>query len=150
MGGAVIMTANGVRCRGALIRDICMVILTVFMVHIYFSYGVITLSAVRTFLCMYVCFVLVVLMADIYHRKYVLQKKLTAKIDRVNTIDIPDEGHPSLNNSIPNKCLKHNLKDSKQNIVRFDNMASDKETNILSNTVCASIITSSERDNREV
>lgn len=74
VAGIVIVIADGVKCRGALVRDLLMFILTLGVVYKYFEGGVIGSSAIHCFLWMYFAFVLIVLLADIYHRKVVLPR----------------------------------------------------------------------------
>lgn len=74
VAGIVIVIADGVKCRGALIRDVLMLIITMGVVYAYFTTGSIGSQAIATFLAMYVSFVFVVLIADIYHRVVVLPR----------------------------------------------------------------------------
>lgn len=74
VAGIVIVIADGVKCRGALIRDLLMLIITIGVVYGYFSTGSIGSQAIAVFLSMYVSFVFVVLIADIYHRVVVLPR----------------------------------------------------------------------------
>lgn len=74
VAGIVIVVADGVKCRGALVRDIVMFIITLWAVYSFFETGVIGSGAVHTFLWMYFGFIVVVLLADIYHRKVVLPR----------------------------------------------------------------------------
>jgi len=74
VAGVVIVIADGVKCRGALVRDVCMFILTLAIVFGVFVDGEVGPPAIRTFLTLYAVFVLVVLIADIYHRAVVLPR----------------------------------------------------------------------------
>ena len=70
--GAVITVApEHVTCRGALVRDIVMFIITMVVVYLAFDDGSIVLREIRTFVGMYLVYVLIVLAADMYHRKIV-------------------------------------------------------------------------------
>mmetsp|Transcript_16387 Transcript_16387/g.20021 ORF Transcript_16387/g.20021 Transcript_16387/m.20021 type:complete len:901 (+) Transcript_16387:147-2849(+) len=74
VAGIVIVIADGVKCRGALVRDLLMFILTLGAVYRFFIGGEIGALAIHTFLWMYFLFVLVVLIADVYHRAVVLPR----------------------------------------------------------------------------
>ena len=74
VAASVIITAGGIPCRGALVRDICMFIITILVVYFYLLSGQIGHSAITTFFSLYIVFVLIVLIADIYHRSIVLPR----------------------------------------------------------------------------
>ena len=74
VAGIVILVADGVPCRGALVRDSTALIITISVVWINFSTGKIGAGSTTLFLSMYGVFVLVVLIADIYHRSVVLPR----------------------------------------------------------------------------
>jgi len=74
VAGLVIVTANGVPCRGALVRDVIMLTLTVSVVYYEFSTGVIGEGSVSIFFGLYGMFVFVVLVADIYHRTIMIPR----------------------------------------------------------------------------
>jgi len=79
VAGMVIVSAGGVKCRGALVRDVLMLMVTVTVVYVFFEKGVMGNAAIRTFILLYFVFVAVVLAADVYHRKVVLPR-----IQRIN------------------------------------------------------------------
>lgn len=74
VAGVVIVVAGGVKCRGALVRDLCMFLITIGVVYFFFNQGEIGSVAINAFLWLYLLFVVVVLIADIYHRKVVLPR----------------------------------------------------------------------------
>jgi len=74
VSGIVIVIADGVKCRGALVRDLFMFVLTLLVVYYFFEQGEIGPTAVSTFFSMYITFVVVVLIADVYHRAVVLPR----------------------------------------------------------------------------
>eukprot|EP00587_Corethron_hystrix_P001732 CAMPEP_0113310300 /NCGR_PEP_ID=MMETSP0010_2-20120614/8000_1 /TAXON_ID=216773 ORGANISM="Corethron hystrix, Strain 308" /NCGR_SAMPLE_ID=MMETSP0010_2 /ASSEMBLY_ACC=CAM_ASM_000155 /LENGTH=796 /DNA_ID=CAMNT_0000165727 /DNA_START=302 /DNA_END=2692 /DNA_ORIENTATION=- /assembly_acc=CAM_ASM_000155 len=74
VAGLVILSAEGVPCRGALIRDVLAYILAMWVVYLKFESGYITSTTTRLLVFMYIGFVLVVLAADVYHRAVVLPK----------------------------------------------------------------------------
>jgi sodium/potassium/calcium exchanger 6 len=74
VAATVIIAAGGVPCRGALVRDVCMFIITIMVVYAYLIMGEIGSRAISTFFSMYASFVLIVLIADVYHRAIVLPR----------------------------------------------------------------------------
>ena len=74
VAGIVIVVADGVKCRGALVRDLFMFIITLLVVYIYFERGEIGPDAIHCFFWLYFSFVVVVLVADVYHRAVVLPR----------------------------------------------------------------------------
>lgn len=74
VSGVVVIVADGVKCRGALIRDVMALFVTVIIVWIYLSGGVVTHATTSVFFGLYGSFVCVVLAADIYHRVVVLPR----------------------------------------------------------------------------
>lgn len=74
VSGVVVLAADGVKCRGALIRDVMALMVTVILVWIYLSGGVVTHATTTTFFAVYGFFVCLVLAADIYHRAVVLPR----------------------------------------------------------------------------
>ena len=74
VAGIVIVIADGVKCRGALVRDLLMFVITLGVVYGYFERGEIGPGAIQCFFWLYLSFVLVVLLADIYHRAVVLPR----------------------------------------------------------------------------
>lgn len=93
VAGVVVLVAGGVPCRGALVRDVLALIVTVLVVWARLASGTIGPSTITLFLSMYAVFVSTVLVADIYHRAVVLprlaQAADTAEIQR----QISEEGH---------------------------------------------------------
>lgn len=74
VSGIVILIADGVKCRGALIRDVMALFFTVIIVWVYLSGGVVTHLSTSFFFGLYGSFVCMVLAADIYHRAVVLPR----------------------------------------------------------------------------
>ena len=74
VAGVVIVIADGVKCRGALVRDLFMFIVTLISVYVFFDRGEIGVAAINCFFWLYLSFVMVVLVADIYHRTMVLPR----------------------------------------------------------------------------
>lgn len=77
ISAAVILAADGVPCRGALVRDVTALVITVAAVWWELSSGTIGSDSVSLFLSLYAIFVLLVLTADIYHRALVLPRLAT-------------------------------------------------------------------------
>ena len=67
--GSILITAGGIPCRGALVRDVVMMAVAVVVVFLVLRSGSIDTKDTTTFFGMYLGFVVVVLIADIYHRK---------------------------------------------------------------------------------
>jgi Ca2+/Na+ antiporter len=74
VAGVVIVIADGVKCRGALVRDLGMFVITLAVVYAIFDRGEIGVGAIHIFFWLYLGFVVVVLVADIYHRAVVLPR----------------------------------------------------------------------------
>ena len=72
--GSIVITADGIPCRGALVRDVVMMAVTVVVVFLALRSGSIDTKDTTTFFGMYLGFVVVVLIADIYHRKVVVPR----------------------------------------------------------------------------
>uniref|UniRef100_A0A7S4R3X5 Sodium/calcium exchanger membrane region domain-containing protein n=1 Tax=Ditylum brightwellii TaxID=49249 RepID=A0A7S4R3X5_9STRA len=72
--GVVIVTADGVACRGALVRDVVVFIITVAVVFWQLKRGSIGPTAITLFFSMYILFVLIVFIADVYHRAVVVPR----------------------------------------------------------------------------
>ena len=87
VSGAVIIAADNVPCRGALIRDVVALAITTVIVWTYLSTGIVTRSTTTVFICVYGVFVLMVLAADIYHRTVVLPRlsAVTASINNAES-----------------------------------------------------------------
>ena len=74
VAGVVIVTAGDVTCRGALVRDVCALAITVMVVFTELKKGKIGQTATFTFFFLYFFFVGIVLIADVYHRQIVLPR----------------------------------------------------------------------------
>lgn len=74
ISGIVVLIADGVKCRGALIRDVLALCVTVIIVWVYLSGGVVTHATTTSLFGIYGSFVCIVLAADIYHRVVVLPR----------------------------------------------------------------------------
>lgn len=86
ISAVVILTAQGVPCRGALVRDVTAMVITVATVWGQLSQGSIGSDSISLFFTLYVVFVMVVLAADIYHRAVVVprmeQAAAVAEVER--------------------------------------------------------------------
>lgn len=74
VAGVVVLVAGGVKCRGALIRDVMALMITVIIAWVKLSDGVVTHANTTMFFGLYGFFVCLVLTADIYHRAVVLPR----------------------------------------------------------------------------
>lgn len=75
VSAVVVLVAGGVPCRGALVRDVLSLFVTMIVLWIHFGNGFIGAEAVSLFLSLYGCFVVLVLVADVYHRGIVLPRQ---------------------------------------------------------------------------
>eukprot|EP00934_Nitzschia_sp_Nitz4_P006083 Nitzschia sp. Nitz4//scaffold69_size99277//94479//96575//NITZ4_004652-RA/size99277-processed-gene-0.91-mRNA-1//-1//CDS//3329556772//6073//frame0 len=81
VAGIVVLVAGGVPCRGALIRDIMALLVTVCICWATLASGEVGPETISLFLSLYAIFVLVVLVADIYHRTVVLPRLQAADLE---------------------------------------------------------------------
>jgi sodium/potassium/calcium exchanger 6 len=79
VSGIVILVADGVTCRGALVRDVTALSVTIAVVWANLTRGVIMPGTITLFLSLYAFFVLIVLVADIYHRAVVVPRLAAAE-----------------------------------------------------------------------
>ena len=79
IAGIIVLIAGGVPCRGALVRDITALIVTILLVWRDLSTGEIGPKSITLYLSLYVLFVCLVLVADIYHRAVVLPRLAAAR-----------------------------------------------------------------------
>jgi len=71
----VVLTAGGVNCRGALVRDVTALLVTVLLVwHTLDQTGSVGPETITLFLSLYATFVILVLVADVYHRAVVVPR----------------------------------------------------------------------------
>jgi len=71
----VILIADGVKCRGALIRDIVSLFLALLLVTLGIGVrGIVDTGIIAAFVAFYIAFILTVLAADVYHRKVTLPR----------------------------------------------------------------------------
>lgn len=78
IAAAVIVTAQGVPCRGALVRDVLALVVTVVVVWTELKKGSIGSEGITMFMTLYAVFVLLVLAADVYHRAVVIPRLAAA------------------------------------------------------------------------
>ncbi|KAL7443450.1 hypothetical protein ACHAXM_012111, partial [Skeletonema potamos] len=82
VAGGVIMANDGATCRGALVRDVMALGISTLVVSLNLLKGEVTQATTRTFIGMYIVFVLIVLVADVYHRA-VMVPRLTKQAEMV-------------------------------------------------------------------
>lgn len=82
ISAVVVLAAHGVPCRGALVRDVTMLCITVLVVWHQLSKGKVGPETMTIFISLYLCFVLLVLAADIYHRAVVMPRLAVAAQER--------------------------------------------------------------------
>ena len=74
VAGSVILANGGVVCRGALVRDVTALGITVVVVALNLERGEVGVQTSTFFITLYVVFVLIVLVADVYHRAVMLPR----------------------------------------------------------------------------
>jgi solute carrier family 24 (sodium/potassium/calcium exchanger), member 6 len=72
----VVLVAGGVPCRGALVRDVTALLIAILVVWNRLGSGKVGPESVTLFLSLYVVFVVLVLVADVYHRAVVVPRRL--------------------------------------------------------------------------
>ena len=68
VSGSVILVNGGLKCRGALVRDVLALAITVMVVALKLETGEVSQKTESLFVGIYVMFVAIVLIADVYHR----------------------------------------------------------------------------------
>mmetsp|Transcript_14529 Transcript_14529/g.21427 ORF Transcript_14529/g.21427 Transcript_14529/m.21427 type:complete len:710 (-) Transcript_14529:57-2186(-) len=74
VASVVILAADGVPCRGALVRDVSALLITAIIVWSTISSGVIGHGTITLFSSFYIIYMVIVLIADVYHRAVVLPR----------------------------------------------------------------------------
>lgn len=74
VAGVIVLVADGVPCRGALVRDVLALCLTAAIVLLNLQSGSIGPAQISLFTSLYLVFVAIVLVADVYHRAVVLPR----------------------------------------------------------------------------
>lgn len=74
VASVVIIAADGVPCRGALVRDVSALLITAVLVWITMLSGVVGHGTITLFASFYVIYMVIVLVADIYHRAVVIPR----------------------------------------------------------------------------
>jgi sodium/potassium/calcium exchanger 6 len=77
--GAVTYVSDGVICRGSLVRDVIVFMLTMVVTYKAFDSGTISVGEIRCFLFMYVAYALIVLGSDIFHKVVVAPRMAREK-----------------------------------------------------------------------
>jgi sodium/potassium/calcium exchanger 6 len=91
VAGVVVLVAGGVPCRGALVRDVAALLITVMVVWTHLKSGEIGPGSTTLFLSLYGVFVCLVLVADVYHRAAVLPRMAALADDQEITRQLSDE-----------------------------------------------------------
>ena len=91
VAGSIMISGGGVVCRGALVRDVVMMMLTVLVVWHTLRDGSIGPADTSAFFGMYSTFVLVVLAADVYHRAVVVPRLRAAEEARESLRQLNEE-----------------------------------------------------------
>jgi sodium/potassium/calcium exchanger 6 len=91
VAGVVVLVAGGVPCRGALVRDVAALLITVAVVWTHLKSGEIGPGSTTLFLSLYGVFVCLVLVADVYHRTAVLPRLAALEDEQEITRQLSDE-----------------------------------------------------------
>jgi len=111
VAGVVIVTAGTVTCRGALVRDVSAMAITVIVVYTEFSSGSIGKNATYLFGSLYFLFVGIVLVADVYHRSIVLPR-LQARLEykeRMRQLEDEKRAKENVGEAIDNLAALENI-----------------------------------------
>jgi len=95
VSAVVVLVAGGVPCRGALVRDVLSLFITTLVIWFHFAQGKIGPEAMSLFVTLYGCFVMVVLVADAYHRAVVLPRQAIQdqEVERQRQMEAADQVH---------------------------------------------------------
>jgi Ca2+/Na+ antiporter len=95
VSAVVVLVAGGVPCRGALVRDVLALFVTMIVVWVHFGSGAIGPEAISLFLTLYGVFVMVVFVADAYHRGIVVPRQALQDLDaeRERQMQAADDVH---------------------------------------------------------
>lgn len=135
--GLLIQKCNGIPCRIAFLRDVSMYAISVYIVWHTFESGSVTRGNVQLFLGIYLGYIVIILLSDVYHRRVTLKrlheegkvrrrslneraKKRLSKLTSVQqqkeelngivaTTDVSEVNERSVSESTP---LMHNLHDT--------------------------------------
>jgi sodium/potassium/calcium exchanger 6 len=94
VGAVAFVSIKPVPCRGAFVRDVVMFIITMILVFSAFNDGTINPKEIRMFVGLYLCYVAIVLAADVYHRKVVAAEQQLQSSDEDDE-PIEEEEEPS-------------------------------------------------------
>jgi len=72
--GLLIQSCNGIQCRVAFLRDVSMYALSVFIVWYTLESGTVTRSDVYIFLGIYLGYIVIIWISDVYHRRVTLKR----------------------------------------------------------------------------
>jgi len=72
--GLLIQSCNGIQCRVAFLRDVSMYALSVFIVWYTLESGSVTRTDVYIFLGIYLGYIVIILISDVYHRRVTLKR----------------------------------------------------------------------------
>ena len=99
VGAVAFVSPTPVHCRGAFVRDVVMFILTMMVVYLAFNDGTIDPREIRRFIGFYIAYVVLVLGADVYHRKFHTTTRHASQ-DNVPTT-VSQEEHDKLRHDYP-------------------------------------------------
>jgi solute carrier family 24 (sodium/potassium/calcium exchanger), member 6 len=82
VAGMIVIVSDGIPCRGALVRDVSALMITALVALFTLHTGVVGPASISLFTTMYLVFVAIVLVADVYHRAVVLPRLERTKIEQ--------------------------------------------------------------------
>jgi len=96
VAGMVILANGGVICRGALLRDVAALGVTVVVVALSLLGGEVGSATESLFISIYIIYVLIVLIADVYHRAIMLPRlrheaELAERQRQMNAVDVASQ-----------------------------------------------------------
>lgn len=94
VSGLIVQSTNGIACRGAFLRDVSMYALSILMVWRVLESNTVTRRDVYMLLGMWVGYVTIVFLADMYHRKVTLprlalegkEKRKSLKLEKIKRL----------------------------------------------------------------
>lgn len=104
VSAVVVIVAGGVPCRGALVRDVLFLFITMIVLWVHFGRGFIGPEAVSLFFTLYGCFIILVLVADVYHRGVVLPRRAVQaqQRERERQLQAADDVNELVNGGLEN------------------------------------------------
>ena len=136
-GSIAYFASSGVPCKGALIRDVVMLGLTMTVVYIEFTSGHIASTTLYHMFGLYFLYVAIVLVADMYHRRYVLPRVRAQRLlQQQRSSDLGGEEDAATIKVIHGAAMPEVRSKDDLGMTQFDMQlpASNETTQLLDNT----------------